>query len=782
MSEDLVPFLGRWRLWNQFALRGPGFPADGVLRLAPPGLAEAADKFVPDTPLSGPDWEAFAAELGTTAVETAHVLQDIARTPAFREALAWQNRPLLDSGIAPFLRWNPDTDKRSSMPRQREELVAHYWQRFCVKNDTIGFFGPVGWGRWDPAASGAHIDPGTGLIADSTVYWASWGIDAVARMLDADPALREWIAPRPVPFVVLNGNEARVPGRRPTTVSDSEAAVLARCDGVRPARDIAADLPGTDVARTLHDLVARRWVTWRLEVPAGTHPERALRGWLSTVGDPDLRRRGLDALDLLERGRAKVAAATDETTLLTALQDLERDFTALTDTAATREKSASTAPCRALVYSDTRRSATARLGPAVVEALSPLRLLMDSAGWLTARLAAVVETEIHTVHHRLAAGGDPVDLASFWFACLPVLHGTARTAASEVQREFAERWQRILAVPDDARRVTRRAVDIEESVRREFEGGGGWTAARYLSPDIMMAADGPEAAARGDLTLVLGELHLAANTLGASLFTHQHPDVDELFALTDQDHPGPRLMPLIPKEHRARLSARVRHTLVRPEDYQVALTDFTADPARPRAVRSADALVEERNGALAVRLPDGAVFPAIDVFSHVLTTLSMDLFQPLRPAAHTPRVTVDRLVIAREAWQLPAAEAAFADDKDEARRFVRARHWRTRLGLPRFVFVVSPTESRPFYVDFDSPVYVTILAKALRRLARKDPSATATFTEMLPTPEQTWLTDDEGHRYTSELRFVAFDTQGREAEGAALARGSEAWWATASLR
>ncbi len=83
-------------------------------------------------------------------METAHVLQDIARTPAFREALAWQNRPLLDSGIAPFLRWNPDTDKRSSMPRQREELVAHYWQRFCVKNDTIGFFGPVGWGRWDP--------------------------------------------------------------------------------------------------------------------------------------------------------------------------------------------------------------------------------------------------------------------------------------------------------------------------------------------------------------------------------------------------------------------------------------------------------------------------------------------------------------------------------------------------------------------------------------------------------------------------------------------------------
>ncbi|MFI8529865.1 lantibiotic dehydratase [Streptomyces aquilus] len=758
MPEDLVPFLGRWRLWNQFALRGPGFPADGVLRLAPPGLAEAADKFDPDTPLSGPDWEAFAGELGAAAVETAHALQDIARTPAFRQALAWQNRPVLTTGIAPFLRWNPDTDARSSMPRQREELVAHYWQRFCVKNDTIGFFGPVGWGRWDPAASGAQVDPGTGLTADSAVYWASWGIDALARILDADPAVRGWIAPRRVPFVVVHGAEVRVPGRRPTTVSAAAAAVLARCDGVRKARDIAADLPGIDVDATLHDLVARRWVTWRVEVPADTHPERALRSWLLTIGEPGLRRRGLAALDLLEAGKTKVAAATDEDELLTALAELERDFTGLTDTAAVREKSASTAPCRALVYSDTRRSATARLGPAVVEALSPLRILMDSAGWLTSQLAATVQAEICGIHRRLAADG-PVDLASFWFACLPVLHGTARTTAGELQREFAARWQRILAVPEGARRVSRHVADIEGAVRQEFDGGGGWTAARYLSPDIMIAADGPEAAARGDLTLVLGELHLAANTLGASLFTHQHPDIDELFAHTDLDHPGPRLLPLIPKEHRARLSARVRQTLIRRQDYQVALSDFTADPARPRAVRSADALVEERGDDLVVRLPDGALFPAVDVFSHVLTTLSMDLFRLLPPAAHTPRVTLDRMVVARETWQLLAADAAFADDKDEARRFVRARQWRARHGLPRYVFVVSPTESRPFYVDFDSPVYVTILAKALRRLARKDPNGTARFTEMLPTPEQTWLTDDEGRRYTSELRFVAFDTQ-----------------------
>ncbi|KPC83643.1 lantibiotic dehydratase, partial [Streptomyces sp. NRRL S-4] len=121
------------------------------------------------------------------------------------------------------------------------------------------------------------------------------------------------------------------------------------------------------------------------------------------------------------------------------------------------------------------------------------------------------------------------------------------------------------------------------------------------------------------------------------------------------------------------------------------------------------------------------------------------------------RVAVDKLVVSRESWRFTGGDLEFAGEKSEARRYVRARNWRSGLGLPRYVFVVSPTEPRPFYVDFDAPVYVNILAKAARRLARKDPQAKLTITEMLPTPEHAWLTDDQGNAYTSELRFVAVD-------------------------
>ncbi|MEV5445469.1 lantibiotic dehydratase, partial [Streptomyces sp. NPDC052644] len=326
---------GRWRLWEQFALRGPGFPAAGVLRLAPAGLAEAADKFAQDdtagTGPGDPEWADFTERFAQAAVKSAHHLQDIARTPAFREAVAWQNRPVLTSGIAPFLAWTPTAAGRTSMPRQREELVAHYWQRFCVKNDTIGFFGPVGWGRWELDGPGMEVDPGEGLIAATEVYFAGWAIDALAARIDADPALREWVAPRRVPFVRIAGTEVTVPGRPARTVGADEAAVLALCDGVRPVRDIRAALPGVDVPAVLADLVRRRWIVWKLEVPAGAHPERALRGWLERAGDPEARARWTAALDALERGRDRVRTAKGADAVVAARTALEGEFAALTD-------------------------------------------------------------------------------------------------------------------------------------------------------------------------------------------------------------------------------------------------------------------------------------------------------------------------------------------------------------------------------------------------------------------------------------------------------------------
>ncbi|MFD2762625.1 lantibiotic dehydratase [Micromonospora eburnea] len=765
MSAEILLGDGQWRLWSQFALRGPGFPVAGVLRLAPPGLADAADRFTPGRSLSGADWDGFRTDFADAAVRTARELQDVAGSERFQAALAWQNPALLRTGIRPFLDWSPTAAGRTSMPRQREELVAHYWQRFCVKNDTIGFFGPVGWGELDPDVPGLTVATGTGLIAESNVYFSSWAVDTLAKAISEEADLREWIPPRRLPFVRATEDSILVPGRPAQPVEPLHRAVLAHCDGVRQVAELAAVVSAglgravtvAEVVEALEHLAAKRWVAWRLEVPADAYPERHLRAALDRIGDPGLRERALARLDALEHARDRVrAAGQDAARLRTAVTALEEDFAELTRSPAQRQKGSRTASCRALVYLDCRRSATAVVGAPVLDELAPLGLCLAAARWMTGRVAEFIGARLRTVYDDLLARSGRVDLNTLWLACLPVPHPEAAEGVAAIQAELRERWAKIVAAPPGVRRVQLTCSEIAPEVEAAFgDAGPGWELARYVSPDVIISAPGADAVREGNFELVLGELHLALNTVGASLFVRQHPDPAALLAETTRDFPAPRILPMLPKEQLPRWSARSQPTLVRPEDYYLGLVDWTADPRRPRTVMSADVPVLDHDGRLVVVLPDGAEFDLLEVFGFAMTNRVLDRFN-LRPDAdHSPRVTIDRMVVSREAWRFGAGALEFADERDEARRFVRARWWRAEHGMPRFVFVVLPGEPRPFFVDFDAPVYVNILAKAVRRLARKDPDARLSVTEMLPTPEQTWLTDDQGDRYTSELRLVA---------------------------
>ena len=135
---------------------------------------------------------------------------------------------------------------------------------------------------------------------------------------------------------------------------------------------------------------------------------------------------------------------------------------------------------------------------------------------------------------------------------------------------------------------------------------------------------------------------------------------------------------------------------------------------------------------------------------------------------HTPRVTIDDLVVSREKWTLAATEPAFADTLDESARYLQARAWAAGHDLPRHVFVRFTGERKPIYADLTSLASIDLISRSLRRARRQaGADATVTIVEMLPAPDQAWLTDAQGLRYTSELRMVAVDQKmaGQEEEG-----------------
>lgn len=837
---------GDWALWRRICVRGSGFPVSGVLRLAAPLAAAAADRLnaaedeaerlrlaavegvsremksadrsafkgllkaiqklnkgklpaVAGLPAPLPaEIEAAVAAFGA-AQETVQRLRDeylaafsaeerrlsgelreVAREGRFREAVLWQNRHVLKAGIDSFLRQEA-SGRRSSKERQNEQAIASYLQRFCTKNDTIGFFGPVGWGTVGEGGEPLSVSHGLGFLAQRSVFFEGWSVDAIGELLSADLALRAGLAPRRGLFVRSDGE---VMGRPAGSLPPPVRALLTLCDGRMPARDLARQLvaagifPGAEaVYGALDQLREAGLLTWGFDLPMVLEPERVLRQQIERLEEGAAREGALRTLGEMESARAAVAqAAGDERELDAAFQRLEDRFTQLTGLESTRGHGETYAG-RTLVYEDCRRGTEIDLGGGVLAALGPpLSLVLDSVRWLTHRAAELHRTRFAEIYQRLRAetGQTRIDLATYCRRALPsMVHPHTNLVTQQIMPDFRRRWAEVLALPEDGtRQVSYTAEELRPRVRRAFAAPGpGWTIARHHSPDLLIVARGPEAFRRGDFSFVLGELHLGTNTLGTNLFVGQHPSPEELLAAMERDLPEPCVFPTLPKIWQQKksdallgvplpgMTGRLYFGLATPKDLFIEVTP--APPGSGSQVLSvAELSVEPAAGGLQVVSRNGRHrFDLLDFLQTAITSQIVGSFRLFSPQAHLPRVTIDRLILARESWAFPAADLGFAQAATEAERFSGARHWADGAGMPRFLFVKTPYERKPFYLDLASPLSVEIFSREVRRAVDRSQGGPASIrlSEMVPEPEETWLPDREGNLYTSELRMVAVD-------------------------
>jgi len=579
--------------------------------------------------------------------------------------------------------------------------------------------------------------------------------------------MREWLMPRRLSFIKLDGDALVEPARRRVMLAPEHAGVLRCCDGTTRAHDIAIrahlDLPV--VLEILQVLQGRRWISWKLELPVNPWPERDLRRFLDGVGDEQARHQALEWLNSLEAARDQVRDNTSADTLADALTSMDELFERITGAASERH-TGRTYGARTLVYLDSSRDIEIVLGDDLVAAMRPLRLLSRAARWYCWRLGAEARDTLRDVYRRaVAEHGRPVDLPTIWFASLRALYRSIEASMRQLDEEFTKKWAAIIPVPDGPREVCYRYDDLLPQVDEAFAAPGpGWADARYFCPDVMVSATDLNALHHGDVTLVLGEVHMAINSMRANCFVTQHPDRADLLSSVDEDFPGPRLLMVLPKENPPRLAVRTHPGLVRDRDILVEAAHHTVAADRPGLVLSRDVEVVEIDGTVMARLPGGEVFDFLEVFAELLMTMIVDRFQLFADRPHMPRVKIDHLVVSRERWQFNPADLDFATEKDEAARFVRTRQWAAALGIPRYVFVKFSAAEKPVYVDFASPVYVNVLAKIVRRTNADEqrPDKTITVVEMLPAYDALWLADHEGNTYTSELRFTWVDDRRRD--------------------
>ena len=145
VEDHLVSLAGDWSLWRDFAVRSAGFPVSGL------------DVF------GGP--------------EEGGRLSEIARNQEFAKAVIWQNRSAYRNALVNLA---SGKDSSGSRRRQREAVVAAYWQRYCSKNDTVGFFGPLAWGQVKDSGPALAVRA-AGLRGRCDVHFETWCLEALAK-------------------------------------------------------------------------------------------------------------------------------------------------------------------------------------------------------------------------------------------------------------------------------------------------------------------------------------------------------------------------------------------------------------------------------------------------------------------------------------------------------------------------------------------------------------------------------------------------------------------------
>lgn len=665
----------------------------------------------------------FAAELR----ERRQALREVVADPRFGEAVWLSSPQMYQIGLRGYL---ASTEPRSDTRRAERQLVA-YLERFCAKNDTSSFFGPIDYGHTGTEPGAAPV---AGRVTGRAAFLAHWAVAAIAGAVADDARIRPWLRPvLSATCTVTDAAELTVNGR---VVAGRAADVLRLVDGSRTVGDIAAPA-------VLDKFAAAGVIRLVPEVPVTVpHPSLWLRDWLTALpaACPG-RQPWLDRLEpLLETERT--FADADFATKRDLLTAAERHFVEMTGVDPRRGGGELYAD-RSLYYEE------------AVGGASPLVLDPSVTGLILERLKPVLDLY---AAHALAAQRAVRDEGTARLAKLTADHGARSLPLTTVVS--ALRSVPMPEPPDDWATAVRSQLagrEAEHAVELDLAALPRSTdlAAEPLltSLDLMLVADSADDVRAGRFDVVVGECHDQLLVWGWPLYFHPDPAaVHESGEQALRDIQGDRVYGNVVPTRRVKIS---------PFQYPgPAVVLGGVRPAPGNEVPIAAVTAEARDGRPVLSAPG---VDAFGLYNAEQQTFAHRIFAPPRlvppppveTGEHTPRLSVGAVVVQRERWRLRKTDlfGPVALTGDEVGLLTAYRRCARRLNLPRHVFARVAGDRKPMLVDAES----WFSLQALYHLVPADRDVV--LTEMMPGPDGLWLRGDAG-RHCAELRMTAYYHRG----------------------
>ncbi|MFD7368777.1 hypothetical protein ACFV4I_21155 [Nocardiopsis alba] len=731
-----------WSLTGVFVARHAGLPfdwlegiggdtsvtdaADAVLdaeqallalpRAARPAVRSAVEASRPEQ-LGGGDheWECAVAAWSSAleAYESAFVRADEAATrnlvavlgeERVREAVLLSNPDAYRNMLLPFLRHEGRLTSRRR--RERRQLYT-YLQRFCAKNETTSFFGPMAYGSPVP---GSGLTLSEEVPVRRRVFLSGWAARAVRRALVRDrgvlPALRFALTGR---GAGTDEKERRIAGE----LVEGPLAIgpLARATGLTPR----------ETASALRSMTARSSADVLLGGdPYDPAPLTTLREQVAGLPDTPSRAAWLERLERLETLRIELQDA-DLAGRERLIPDFERAFTEITGEPA-RRSAGRTYADRAIFFEECASPFAVRVGQETLDHWSRL-------------MAPLLETCV--AHGAATQDNATRALARVW-------RGPDRQPLSEYALAMAETFETTgsLFLADHAPRYA--ADRQEEEKERLTLLAGQQEGDRYAVVDVCLPA--PSADRAASVRPLVARVHHHLQIDGWLATMHPDPEDFEREARTwiaEQDgrvvgfdfgrrnkgfyrFPGPRVA--------------LRDPAVGDREDELLLT--AEDLSVHRTAEGVELWSRGRRVHAYLPLSDFVKYPPYAALSH--PQVVHPVFEG-REQDTVPRVGVGGADLQRARWSLPTG--ALTDNRPWA-RYLALRRLARRTGH-RFLFCRTEAERKPYLIDTRAVPAADLIAHIASG------AELITVEEMSPCPEELWLRDSLGRRYTCEFRMQA---------------------------
>lgn len=698
--------------------------------------------------------EIFDAEL----LEKRKLLWEVFDDQLFLEAI-FLNSPKAYQQIVKYLKkpWEK-RQIRTDRIYQKERTLAKYLQRFCSKNETSSFFGPTYFCTYNPEEKTKYSLNSEQPLAEREVFIAYWVVNQIMERMFEDKNLLPYHRIRVHRYAYLNnGKVTRMDSLEEVEVNSIEKTILEMGERkkrihevVTEIEDQTPELTPNQILKILFSMIKRSLIQYEFNIPSSLfHPIQVLREKLIEEYPEELVSNYLNWCDQLEDMRLKFRDAD----LVKRVQLLEKAKELHHTLDLNRDKKGQFYADRHIFWEDAKRNFEFfNIGEEIGDIIhSDLELAIT----LYAVNSYVNRIINYRCFRRWYKESFPEKQNVHIYEVLQKLvTDNGYLKSDSVDEEFEKMQEKLFEfrndlvnlIPEDYSFGT--TVEIEkEKIMEICDTYLNGSTPALSTVDYLISAESLEEVQKGNLELVVGELHPGMGVVGVYSYFASEKErlVTEIMQLFGKHISEYHLIQGVSR-HKNKTSSNTK--------LPIPDLEITGISAQEDCLQIKDLYLYEDGEILSLTDLQGNRYKILErVKIAVLDLFAMHSFGQkslLSNRKFSPRVKVGKLILQRNRWQLTKDEIFVNEktyDHSTVDIFIEAVRAKQSYKMPDYVFFKSESQSKPIMLDFKNYFFIEIL------YAQSLIDDCFNISEMLPDPDHLWLKDQRGS-FTSEIRHT----------------------------